>query len=467
MNRRAPNIVVLIADDHRYESLGCNGNGEVETPNLDALARRGVAFDGAHCQGGMHPAVCVPSRASFLTGRNIFASAVDPTGDDYEASAFAIPASLETFPERLRAQGYVTHAIGKWHNDKEAFARSFTSGDRLMFGGMSDHDRVPLRRHDPAGQFPDADIYFEDGLSTDLFRDSALDFLRKRSPDQPYCLYVAFTAPHDPRTPPDAYARTGDSVSLPANFLPIHPFDNGEMLVRDELLEAFPRPPYAVRQHIADYYGMIAHLDAAVGDILKALGDNSDEGNTIVVYTADHGLALGQHGLMGKQNLYEHSLHIPLIIAGPGLPHGQRLPHLVWHADTSATLLELAGCAPDPMAEGLSLLPIMNDAEAGWRDSFAAAYRFSQRMIRDSRYKLVRYIDQDALGRGPYRADNTPSRGSHTEQLFDLAADPGETINLAALPAYAAHRDRLSQALDAWQRSVGDPLLAAEEQAAR
>ncbi|MBS7700289.1 MULTISPECIES: sulfatase-like hydrolase/transferase [unclassified Chelatococcus] len=467
MNRQPPNIVVLIADDHRYESIGCNGNSEVETPNLDGLAQRGVTFDGAHCQGGMHPAVCVPSRASFLTGRNIFASAVDPTGDDYEASAFAIPAALETFPQRLRAQGYVTHAIGKWHNDKEAFARSFSSGDRLMFGGMSDHDRVPLRHHDPDGYFPASEIYYEDGLSTDLFRDSALDFLRERSPDQPYCLYVAFTAPHDPRTPPDAYARRGDTVSLPANFLPIHPFDNGEMLVRDELLEALPRPADAVRQHIADYYGMIAHLDAAIGDILKALANNGDDANTIVVYTADHGLALGQHGLMGKQNLYEHSLHIPLIIAGPDLPRGKRVPHLVWHADTSATLLELAGCPVDPMAEGCSLVPIMSDTEAGWRDTFAAAYRFSQRMIRDSRYKLIRYIDQAPLGRGPYRADNTPSRGSRTEQLFDLVADPGETINLAALPAYAAHRERLARALDAWQQKVGDPLLAAEEGAQR
>lgn len=203
-----------------------------------------------------------------------------------------------------------------------------------------------------------------------------------------------------------------------------------------------------------------------MGDILKALGDNGDEGNTIVVYTADHGLALGQHGLMGKQ---ETSRQPPYPADHRGrLPHGQRL-----HRISSGMPTPARRCSNWPAArrirwQGLAgLLPIMNDAEAGWRDSFAAAYRFSQRMIRDSRYKLVRYIDQDALGRGPYRADNTPSRGSHTEQLFDLAADPGETINLAALPAYAAHRDRLSQALDAWQRSVGDPLLAAEEQAAR
>src|SRR3954468_5747971 len=115
------NLVFIIADDHRYESLGSSGNTCVETPNLDALAERGTRFTGAHCQGSMHPAVCVPSRASLMTGRNIFASSCNPTADDYttgqsECPAFTIPADLPTFPQRLRESGYVTHAIGKWHN---------------------------------------------------------------------------------------------------------------------------------------------------------------------------------------------------------------------------------------------------------------------------------------------------------------------------------------------------------------
>src|SRR5439155_24083768 len=117
-------------------------------------------------------------------------------------------------------------------------------------------------------------------------------------------------------------------VALPPNFLPEHPFDNGELRVRDELLAGFPRTPDEVRRHIADYYGMISHQDAWMGRVLAAAPDN-----TIVVYTADHGLALGQHGLMGKQSLYDHSIRVPLIVSGPGLPSGRRVDALTCHAD--------------------------------------------------------------------------------------------------------------------------------------
>ena len=141
-------------------------------------ARAGTVFEEDHCQGSMHPAVCVPSRASLMTGRNIFASSTNPSADDYtdgqsECPAFTIPPDLPTFPQRLREAGYRTHAIGKWHNDRAAFARSFSSGDRIFFGGMSDHDQVPLNAFDPTGRYAREDITFEEGLSTDLFADSA------------------------------------------------------------------------------------------------------------------------------------------------------------------------------------------------------------------------------------------------------------------------------------------------------
>src|SRR4051794_17336365 len=173
-----PNFIVLIADDHRYESVGCNGCSEVLTPTLDALAAAGTVFDGAHCQGSMQPAVCVPSRASLMTGRSIFASSQNPSADDYsggpyDGAAFAIPQALPTFPQRLRENGYHTHAIGKCHNDRASFARSFSSGERLMFGGMSDHDKVPYQPCDPTGLYPKDAIRFEDGFSTDLFLESA------------------------------------------------------------------------------------------------------------------------------------------------------------------------------------------------------------------------------------------------------------------------------------------------------
>ncbi len=455
---RPPNVIILIADDHRYESIGANGNRHVRTPHLDALAAAGTVFDGAHCQGSMHPAVCVPSRASLMTGRNIFASSQDPTGADYEASAFAIPAALELFPQRLRARGYHTHAVGKWHNDRAAFARSFSSADRVMFGGMSDHDRVPLHRFDAAGRYPDEAVSFEPGFSTDLFSSSAEEFLASYDVAKPFCLYVAFTAPHDPRTPPREHEIDPASVELPGNLLPVHPFDNGEMLVRDELLEAFPRAPGAIRRHIADYYGMIGHLDSGIGSILAALRERGLADDTVVIYTADHGLALGQHGLMGKQNLYEHSTHVPLIMAGPRIPAGRRRPDLVWHADTMATVIDMAGLGPDPGCEGSSLLPLLVGDAPALRKSFASAYRFGQRAVRGERYKLIRYFGRDALRRTLSTRAGAPTRGSRTEQLFDLLEDPAETRNLAFLPEMRSIRDELLAALLQWQRQVGDPL---------
>ncbi|WDR03936.1 sulfatase-like hydrolase/transferase [Devosia algicola] len=173
-----------------------------------------------------------------------------------------------------------------------------------------------------------------------------------------------------------------------------------------------PRTPEAIRQHLADYYGMIAHLDDAIGNILVTADRAGLLDDCVVVYTADHGLALGQHGLMGKQNLYEHSLNIPLIIAGRGIKGGQRLSPLVWHADTRATVLDLAGVPVEENSEGVSLLPIINGDGAAPRQRFGAAYRMGQRMVRDERYKLIRYYEQgDHSDDEPARVTDAKRRG--------------------------------------------------------
>lgn len=465
MMPKRPNIIFLIADDHRYESIGINGCTDVSTPNLDGLGRRGTIFDQAHCQGSMHPAVCVPSRASLMTGRNIFASSCNPTADDYttgqsECPAFTIPADLPTFPQRLRDAGYVTHAIGKWHNDRAAFARSFSSGERIFFGGMSDHDKVPLNTFDSTGVHGTGDIRFEDGLSTDLFAEAARRFLRSEHDSAPFCLYVAFTAPHDPRTPPPEFVVSPEGVTLPANVLPTHPFDTGDALVRDETLESFPRSRDALRRHLADYYGMIAHLDAAIGSILATAGEMGLLEDTIVVYTADHGLALGQNGLMGKQNLYEHSLHVPLMMAGPGIGEGVRVPHLVWHGDTRATLLDMAGLAIEPTSDGQSLHPLLQGGGQAPRDTFCAAYRTSQRMIRSDRYKLIRYFPSRLFAVPVTAGYPVPTPGSSLEQLFDLQEDPGEMVNLVWREDLQPLRRELAMQLQDWQRRSGDPYVS-------
>ncbi|MEH6728159.1 MAG: sulfatase-like hydrolase/transferase [Hyphomicrobiales bacterium] len=450
-----PNFIFIIADDHRSNSIGAHGCGEVSTPNLDALAKRGSDFRGAHCQGGFNPAVCTPSRATVMTGRSVFdlTPADERDADDFSVGAI-IPPQMSTMPQMLREAGYRTHAVGKWHNDKPSFARSFSTADKILFDGMSEHEEMVLQDHDPKGVYDEARARKVPGYSTDIFKDAAVNFVETVDQDEPFFLYIAFTAPHDPRTPPENWGVDPAGVSLPNAYMPVHPFDNGEALIRDEMLEAFPRSPDAIRQHIADYYGMIAHMDDAIGQIVKATEDKGLLDNTIIVYTADHGIGLGNHGLMGKQNLYEHSLHIPLIFAGPQVPEGQQSDDLVWHGDTHATVLSLAGLEAAPDCGGGNLIRQGDDQTIGSnRQYFGAVYRDSQRMIRDERYKLIRYY-KDTRPRAA--TGNSPTPGSDLLQLFDLQSDPDELINLAFVPAHRATRDRLIGAMETWQLEMGD-----------
>ncbi len=445
-----PNIILLIADDHRFETLGINGCEGIATPHLDALAAGGAHFTRAHCQGGMHPAVCSPSRASLLTGRNIFAASQDPSGLDFGGKAFAIPEDMPTVPHLLRKAGYRTHAIGKWHNDRASFARSFCSASRVMFGGMSDHDRVPLQDFDSTGEYNENNAVVGKGFSTDLFREAAQEFLCGATSAQPFFMQVAFTAPHDPRTPPPEFPVAPEAISLPPNFAPSHPFDNGEMLVRDELLETLPRNPKAIRQHIADYYGMVQHLDDAIGQIIRTLDETGQRDNTLIIYTADHGIALGQHGLMGKQNLYQHSVQVPLIINGRGFEPTVR-EDLVWHADTAATVLDIAGVPSEYAADGTSLLGLKRT------EHLFGVHGISQRSVRTERWKYIVYLPNPEPIMGP-SANGRTSRGCFAEQLFDLDTDPCEMTNLIAQPDLQSVRADLIESLLTWQRSVNDPL---------
>ncbi|MHA3980677.1 sulfatase-like hydrolase/transferase [Halovulum sp. GXIMD14794] len=451
-----PNFIFIIADDHRHRSIGTNGCRDVATPHLDALAARGTSFDAAHCQGGFDGAVCVPSRATLMTGRNVFAidhaqKAMSGLPCPYTDRTATIPTEFRTFPEILRSEGYNTHGIGKWHNDRAAFARSFATADSVFFGGMCDHDKVPLHHHDPDGAYPPEAAQEVKGFSTEIFRSAAQRFLESRTGSDPFLLYVAFTAPHDPRTPPAHFRPDPGALTLPANVMPTHPFDNGDAALRDELLEGFPRSEEAVREHLADYYGMIAQLDDAIGQILATAETRNLLENTVIVYTSDHGLGIGSHGLMGKQNMYQHSLGIPLIFAGPGVAARARCDALVWHADTRATLLDLA--RSDAVNEdGQSLRPWLRGEEGERRSHLGAVYKASQSMIRDERYKFIRYSSGNGADPQPARNSTTP--GSDTEQLFDLIKDPDERSNLAFAPQFTSVREKLGAALDKWHQSL-------------
>jgi arylsulfatase len=430
---RRPSVLVILTDDQRADTIHALGNASIRTPALDGLAARGTVFERAFCMGSLQAAVCVPSRAMLLSGRSLFHVDEQLTATD-------------TWPEAFARAGYRTFITGKWHNGKASLTRSFAEGDAVFLGGMNDHFEVPLVSFTAHGEPRRVDG--QGRHSSQVFGAAAERFVNSLG-DEPFFAWVAFTAPHDPRQP-EPGARdglAGREPGLPANFLPEHPFDNGELDVRDEKLLPRPRPPERVAEELADYHAMIEGLDAQVGRVLAALEARGRLDDTIVLFTSDHGLALGSHGLLGKQNLYDHSMRSPAVLAGPGVPEGRRVDALAYLFDLTATVGDLAGVAAPEGNEGQSLVPVCRGERATIRESLLLAYRDVQRAIVTPEWKLIAYP----------KADRT--------QVFHVAEDPDERHDLAADPTVADRRAALEDALRAERRAFGDPL--ADRAAAR
>lgn len=434
-NRRQPNILFLFSDDQRFDTIGAGGNAQIQTPQLDRLARAGMSFTRAYIMGAQQGAVCMPSRAMLLSSRTLFRVKESLAGQ-------------ATWPERFGAAGYTTFMTGKWHNGPESLLRSFAAGKAVFMGGMGDPYRLPLQDIAPDRKLVNQRTSGEHSVK--LFADAAVEFLKSQSGNRPFLAYVAFNCPHDPRVAPQTYhdKYNANPPPLPANFLPLHPFNNGELVIRDELLAPFPRTAAVVRQHLADYYSYITFMDEQIGRILDALRASGQYENTLLVFSSDNGLAIGSHGLFGKQNLYEHSTHQPLIIAGPGIPSDQRSAAFCYLQDVFPTLAELAGVAGPEGHEGLSLVPLIRGRTTQHRDSIFTAYRHLQRAVRDERWKLIVYPQVNKT------------------QLFDLLNDPAETKDLAADPAHTAEVARLTALLKDWQMKLDDqqPLTSAKPQ---
>jgi arylsulfatase A-like enzyme len=365
-------------------------------------------------------------------------------------------------PELFRKHGYKTFGTGKWHNGREAFARSFSDGAEIMFGGMSDHWNVPVYDFDPSGTYQTRtpvveqpfrsnkvvykgyDHITEGKHSSELFADAAIEFLENHKSPNPFFLYVSFTAPHDPRNAPQEFHDRYDpkKIPLPPNFLPRHPFDNGEMNVRDELLAEFPRAPEEIQRHIAEYYAIISHLDAQIGRILESLQKAGHAENTLIVFACDNGLALGQHGLLGKQSVYEHSVHVPLILGGPGIPKGEQRDDLCYLTDIFHTVCDLTGVQKPDSVEGKSLVPVIRNRARNGREALYFSYRHFQRALRLRRWKLILY---------------NVRRTKHT-QLFDLENDPWEMNNLAEDPSQADRIKEMTEMLKSMMAEEDDPV---------
>jgi arylsulfatase A-like enzyme len=280
-------------------------------------------------------------------------------------------------------------------------------------------------------------------FSSELFADSAIEFLKAQDGKKPLFAYVAFTAPHDPRQPPlefrEPYYKS--LPPLPANFLQQLPFDNGMMQGgRDENLGAWPRTEKMIRDQLAEYYGLITHLDGQIGRVLAALKESGQADNTIIVFTADNGLALGSHGLLGKQSVYEHSMRTPLIITGKNIPAGKSSAAFTYLFDLFPTLCDVLKVAPPADLAGQSLRPIWSGQQSKIRDSVFLPLMQLQRSVRDERWKLIAYPKIGYL------------------QLFDLQNDPYEMKNLADNSQHSAELARLQTLMREWQTKLNDKL---------
>lgn len=445
------NIVILMADDHRFGSIGSTLETQVQSPNLDLLIRNGTSFERAYSMGGLTAAVCVPSRACLMTGVNTFEAVCSRQVDDSPGLQTLNPGTL-LLPEIFCQAGYDTFGIGKWHNDPFSFNRAFTGGEAIFFGGMGDHFNLPIHDYDVSGAYSTPPSSTAGHHATDVFVESGMQFLRQRDEGKPFLLYISFTAPHDPRTAPNPHADSHSpeeiDITIFPNLYPEHPFDNGDLTVRDELLAPLPRQLADTRRHLSEYYAMISHLDARIGDLLACLTETGLADNTIVLYLSDHGLGLGQHGLMGKQNLYEHSLRIPCVWRGPGIPAGVKSSQLVQHMDILPTLCKLTGIQPHRELTGLPLFSDGLESPNQSRTAALSVYKNLQRCIVEHDLKLIQYY-----GYSGGKAELA------YEQLFQLDVDPFETQNLTFTPSYQSEIIRLRDVLRNKQEEVADPLL--------
>jgi arylsulfatase A-like enzyme len=420
-----PNVLFLFADDQRADTIAALGNPIIQTPNLDRLCHQGMAWTRAYMQGAFNGATCVPSRAMLLSGQSLFHIDEKLQRD-------------ETWPAAFGRAGYTTFATGKWHNGAASLPLSFQFARGEFVGGMSYHPLDAPVQDLKNGKLSKPRRPHEHLCA--VAADEEIRFLHEHKKGPFFC-YVAFDAPHDPHIVPPNFPIKYDAAKmpLPPNFLPQHPFDDGEMSIRDEVLLPHPRPPDAVRQMNADYYRYISYLDAQIGRILKALAASPFATNTIVVFSADSGVARGSHGLIGKQNLYEYdSVRVPLIIAGPGIPANTTTTAMCYLYDVLPTLGAMCGVPPPPKSEGLDLSAVLRGTSQTGRPSLVFAYKNVQRALATPDWKLIRYP----------KVNRT--------QLFNLQDDPYEIHDLAGLPQYAARVAEMTAQMKTELAAAGD-----------
>ena len=438
-----PNIVFIFADDLAYNTLGATDTQQPKTPHLDRLAREGTVFTHAYNQGGWHGAICVASRSMLNTGRFLWRAHEQANRLDQER----IEGRL--WSQYLKEAGYTTFFSGKWHlkaNVEDAFDVVKHVRPGMPRDTPQSYNRP--RANDPWKAWDKAQGgYWEEGQHwSEVLASDACDYLTKvAGPEKPFFMYLAFNAPHDPRQAPkhflDLYPL--EDIDLPDSFLSEYPYKDaigcGEQL-RDEKLGPFPRTPHAIKVHRQEYFAIISHLDAQIGRILNALDQAQLRENTLVIFSADHGLAVGNHGLLGKQNMFDHSVRVPFLLKGPGIRSGEKNSAPIYLQDIMPTTLELANVAVPEHVQFRSLLPILRMQREHNYDAIYAGYMQSQRMITKDGFKLILYPSIKKV------------------LLYDLQSDPDEMHDLANEPEQKERLRTLFAKLLKLQEQTGDAL---------
>lgn len=450
---RRPNILFILVDDQSPQDLKMyNPLSTLDTPNLDKLAAQGMVFDGAYHMGSSSGAVCTPSRHMIMSGRTVWHLPVSPWG------AKTSPPALEqsTIPAVFNRAGYATMRTCKQGNSYEAANKLFTV------------------RHDATKRGGD------EQSGSQWHAERVLDYLKQRETtkeEKPFLIYYGFSHPHDTRDGrPDLLAKYGatnhtdpnttpsphtQQPPLPANYLPKHPFDNTHADVRDEIDVSGVwkrRDEASIRNELGREYACSENIDIQVGRVLKKLEDMGELDNTYIIYTADHGISIGRHGLMGKQNLYQHTWRVPFIVKGPGIQPGSRVEGNIYLLDVLATLCDLASIPAPESNEGTSFKPVLQGQKKTVRDVLYGAYsggsKPGMRCVRQGDWKLIQY--------------EAPDRSVKETQLFNLAENPDEFLaehartgpsltNLASNPAYGTKLAEMQALLLAEMRRLDDP----------
>jgi arylsulfatase A-like enzyme len=445
---KKPNIIFIFADDQAYHTVNALGNHEIETPALDKLVNNGVTFTHAYNMGAWHGAVCVASRTMLNTGRFVWRA----QKLDNKDSLSNLASQGQTWGQLLQNAGYTTYMSGKWHvnvDPKKCFNQVVHKRPGMPNQTPQGYNR-PLHEQDTTWLpwHKQYDGFWKGGTHwSEVLKQDALTFIDSAAAkEEPFFMYLAFNAPHDPRQSPKSFVDKYplQNISTPESFLPEYPYKD-EMgcsaQLRDEKLAPFPRSEYAVKVNRQEYYAIITHMDYQIGQILQALEESGQADNTYIFFTADHGLACGNHGLMGKQNMYDHSIRPPLMVLGPDLPKNKKVDADVYLQDIMASTLELAGIQKPEYIEFSSFMSLAKGQQTtSHYPAIYGCYTKQQRMIRKDGFKLIVYPDAEKL------------------RLFDLENDPNEMHDLADQEEMQQKKKQLFKDLLTLQAQMDDPL---------